>query len=629
MPVLSLSPVQTGRWSTTNTNWQATFAAGTAANRPTMRFEVAVPRGATINTATITFTRGGSATPALTMCAWDTDHVGVLADPVDKSHPTLTDGSASGLGSNSYDVAALLQTIVNRTGWASGNGVAFWLNVPSTPAATVTFSSVSLTVDYTTPVILVDGVSAPVSGVAGAVQVVQPVEAQTDTVSTVDGVVDLNPGQAGTVNAVTATAATVKRIGRLDGTATATTTAVADPASTQQVTGTVTGTSTVTLHVVVPAPTPWQVAVTLPAWAELLEMTEWTTDARVDVIDAQDTTVTLPGLVRSCQVKVDADTHVTWSGSVTVGVDLLPQSPRDPLHPLAYNRVRPVWMVRMPDGTWQDIPVGTMYVTDIGEVRDDGTDVTVDLTLGDAIELVKTAGWDTGISLGGVEAGEAIRRIILDRAPIVNAQIPTTGFVLPDTWEAGEPGGDPWDDVVKIADAAGLIVGTDRMGVIVARERPTTGRTVADFTEGDGCTVTDISAQTPALDLKNIVTVVTTSRDVDPPLLGRAEDTDPTSPLFVGRGVKRTLRVQSDTATTQAQVDQLAGQRLADSRSLTTLIELSHRPRPDLDVWDVVTVQRARIGVAGAAQIRAWTLDLAPGSLQKTTLSAPRRLDAF
>lgn len=148
---------------------------------------------------------------------------------------------------------------------------------------------------------------------------------------------------------------------------------------------------------------------------------------------------------------------------------------------------------------------------------------------------------------------------------------------------------------------------------------------ILDLIEGDDCRVTDVTASIDLARIANVVTVVSADPEVEPPVWATARDNDPTSPLFVQNGHLLTRRIESGIVTSTPQAQTYADNELADSRSLTQVIEVTHRARPDLSIWDNVRVQALDADVSGVYTVRHFTIDLVAG-MQTTTLSQPRRL---
>lgn len=85
--------------------------------------------GATVNSATLTLMISIGGTPNTTIYGVDVDDVAVWSDPGNlPSAAARTTASVAGptaTGSQQINVATIVQEILNRAGWASGNDMAF------------------------------------------------------------------------------------------------------------------------------------------------------------------------------------------------------------------------------------------------------------------------------------------------------------------------------------------------------------------------------------------------------------------------------------------------------------------------------------------------------------------------
>lgn len=109
--------------------------AGGAEYNSGLRFTgITIPQGATINSATITLNQSTVAnTSQGTWYAWDTDNAGQFDDTTNypssipkttASHPWIDTASASKTLVQ-HDVTDIVQEIINRGGWSSGNAINF------------------------------------------------------------------------------------------------------------------------------------------------------------------------------------------------------------------------------------------------------------------------------------------------------------------------------------------------------------------------------------------------------------------------------------------------------------------------------------------------------------------------
>ena len=102
---------------------------------PGYRFTtVPIPNAATIDTATLTVKVGSGGTPTGTLFGNDVDDAPAWATNAGPNNMTTTTASVAfaptGASGSSYavNVAAIVQEIVNRAGWASNNAIAFGCN---------------------------------------------------------------------------------------------------------------------------------------------------------------------------------------------------------------------------------------------------------------------------------------------------------------------------------------------------------------------------------------------------------------------------------------------------------------------------------------------------------------------
>lgn len=92
---------------------------------------VNVPQGATINDAKVVFNKlGGGGSPSFVMRGIDEDNTATFSSSNKPSDQTLTTANLSGTVSSAIDplnmnVTNMVQEIVNRSGWESGNAMGF------------------------------------------------------------------------------------------------------------------------------------------------------------------------------------------------------------------------------------------------------------------------------------------------------------------------------------------------------------------------------------------------------------------------------------------------------------------------------------------------------------------------
>lgn len=382
-----------------------------------------------------------------------------------------------------------------------------------------------------------------------------------------------------------------------------------------------------------PEPEPWERLILNPYYHQAITDPTSTRRTRAEIIDENGAIIarlggpdaTHPGAVEGT-VTMDTEQAVRWSADLTLdNPDLLPTSPLDLLHPLSRNQVRIWYGLWIPtEGRWGEIPVGTYYPAQTPH-SDDGRFVSNRVLGFDAVARIKRAGWQVALDLSGAVVTDAIAEIIEDRAPWATYVITPATATVPPSYEPGEPGADPWDDVRKLAEVVGMVAYCDRMGVIRVEPRPGTGPADAHFVEGKNSALLGLPrVETDLSELVNHVTVTSADPDVDPPITGVAFDDDPTSWLYVPEAGLYTHHVSNPLVTTQAQAENWARNILDDRAPVATLDALVE-PHPHLDGGDTVNIARARAGVAGDYTLTKWTLGLHP--TDKMQITATTRKD--
>lgn len=149
------------------------FGYGTGVRESAWRFlNVTVPQGATINSAKITgVSRDGRTSTVVNshIQAEDVDDATQITSATDFQNRTLTTASVDwnnipgwtqGVAYDSPDIASVIQEVVNRANWSSGNAInIFWKNDTTDEAGRViasydhaTYDPPELEIDYTAAV---------------------------------------------------------------------------------------------------------------------------------------------------------------------------------------------------------------------------------------------------------------------------------------------------------------------------------------------------------------------------------------------------------------------------------------------------------------------------------------------
>lgn len=368
-------------------------------------------------------------------------------------------------------------------------------------------------------------------------------------------------------------------------------------------------------------------------------------DGHVEILDQTGATLavlggraaTHPGPLE-CTVAWESGGHVAWSVDMTLADDdLVPRSVGDLLHPLSYNQVRPWWSVRTRSG-WVDVPLGTCFVEQAVPVEDGSASVATSVSGASALALVSRSLMTASAQVGGMGVGDAASSVLLAAAPWLSVTWDRSldGTALPAGHEAGEADADPVAVAADIAAAAGAVLTEDRMGGVHIGP-PRTGVSSVSLTEGPGCRATRVGGGIDLSSIYNVVTVVSgTPEDSEgapvEPVSVTVEDDDPSSPTWVGHGVRLVHpSIQLDEVVTEAQARTIALERLEELRGATEPVSVECVPLPHVDGGDMVQVSFSRIGAVGARRVVGWSLRLGPtggmrlelGALTDTPASAP------
>lgn len=325
-----------------------------------------------------------------------------------------------------------------------------------------------------------------------------------------------------------------------------------------------------------------------------------TVDSRAEVLNPDGISL---GAIRPAraQVSFEGDSSERWEGTLDMSGDY-PASVDDMLHPLAGNRVR-LWWIE--DGSesvvmtgWPEDPGGRKAPT-----------LTWSLKVLDTLTRAKRGGYGgQTIEAGGWTVTAALNALFEMVAPWAEVSMPDSTVTLPATYTLGATD-DVEADWTKVAAVAGWTVYTDRMGAITAGPTPP-GAEKADWQEGAGCVVVDLSVDLTTSDVKNAWLAKSTSAEVVPPIVGIAKDEDPGSPTYAGSYGPFWGTVELDSIATQEAADNAAAKALADSSRPTQTVTVSVPPRPDLEYCDVVSMGSADVGVVGPYKVESWRLTL-------------------
>lgn len=338
-----------------------------------------------------------------------------------------------------------------------------------------------------------------------------------------------------------------------------------------------------------------------PVWAD-----EITASHRI--IDSWVEAISLDG-VHLGAVPIDT-ARISYKGSQTEAwaadfafsdPGLVPYHPSSWLDGRSGVRLRVWWRLHADAGPLERV-VCTVVVEDPSG-RDDGL-LSGSVPGLDPLALARRGGYGSRtISVGGMTVTQALSQLFAALVPGYPVAIEDSDVLLPDVYDLWAR--EPAEDWAEIAGMAGMVVRTDRMGVITVGRQPE-GALVADWSEGPRCPVSSISWSQKTSTIPRRVVVVSTSPDVVPPIVGVWEHPDITSVQLVTE-----TRVESSTVTTQEGADALArltGERWA-RRQVSASVVVPQRP--DLAYRDRVILTRAQSQIHGVFEVSGWELSLA------------------
>ena len=320
-------------------------------------------------------------------------------------------------------------------------------------------------------------------------------------------------------------------------------------------------------------------------------------------------------LVNGKPIELDFDSvHIEYSGELeeswkaaftTSNPDWVPTGADHPLDPRSQYAIRVYWQLTV-DGDRVELPIGT-FRPDSPTVHDTGT-VEISWTGRDMLSVAKGAGYGGQvIDVGGWTVTKALQRLFATISPRQQLRVADATITLPAVYSLGSK--TPEEDWKNLAAMAGWVVRTDREGVIVVGPPPDPASVARSLQEGDDCPVSDLVVDYSSV-LYNRVVVRSSSYEVDPPVWGYAEDTDPGSPTWIGTGVIRELPIDSDAVTTVAACTNMAKMHLGKYLRPTAAVSVVIPPDPTLDYRDRVIIGRAKAGVGGELRVSKWEMDV-------------------
>ena len=229
---------------------------------------------------------------------------------------------------------------------------------------------------------------------------------------------------------------------------------------------------------------------------------------------------------------------------------------------------------------------------------------------------------DSFTTTAGFTAVQAIYQILSAQAPWVQSNIFASDATI--VQQTFAPGSDPWQAIVQIAQAAGMVAYFDVNGILVVRPTPAAAGspTVVAIQDGPGMLANSITAAYSNSPGYNGVIVVGTNPITNLPVSGSAYDMNPNSPTYAlgPYGFRPAPPVQNSAVTDSGTAAQMAAALLAQVLGLTITVAMDVLPIPMLDAYSLVYVNNAQSQVVGTFILQQATLSLDYSVLDNITV---------
>ena len=303
------------------------------------------------------------------------------------------------------------------------------------------------------------------------------------------------------------------------------------------------------------------------------------------------------------RVSFDGEQAEQWRADFAFSdPSMVPTSTTSTLDGRSGIRLRPWWQIHT-DAGWLEVPCGT-YVVEDPKVTDAGT-ISVTVPGLDPLAIARRGRYGSRvIDVGGLTVSAALARLFAAIVPAFPVSIDPSTVTLPATCELWDR--DPAEDWTEIAAMAGMRVRTDRWGTITVRPAPDPQDVAADWQEGPGCPVTDLTNTVKTSTIPRRVVVVSTSHDVNPVVVGEWINPDADS-----IAVTTEQRIESSTVTSREGANNLAAMTGERWRRPQQSVEVEVPARPDLGYRDRVILGRQQAAVSGAFTVGGWDFSMA------------------
>lgn len=327
----------------------------------------------------------------------------------------------------------------------------------------------------------------------------------------------------------------------------------------------------------------------------------------IDVVSPSNQTIRLH--VTTASVTVDRTAQFRRSLTATcIDYDgsIMPKNSQSILTPFG-TRVLPYRGIQYDDGTIEVYPLGVFNLsavaaTESNPLNEAGTTIQLQ-----AYDLSRKISRDKFLVPMSIAAGTlvttAIQQIVQLTYPDQTFRCITHHMTVPYALTYA-PGDDAWKACNDLAQAIGAQVYFDAYGEFVIDfpvDISNLGSPDWDYIEGQGCTMTDISAvYTDDPGYNGIVFTGASTGTDTPPVQGEAWDDDPSSPTYrYGPYGQVPYFFTDSTVTTVADANTAAASLLSLQLGFASEMDVSCWTNPALEVDDVIQIERSAVNATG------------------------------
>lgn len=280
--------------------------------------------------------------------------------------------------------------------------------------------------------------------------------------------------------------------------------------------------------------------------------------------------------------------------------------------------VMPYRGIKYPDGSIEVYPLGVYNLSSIVATSTNPLNLAGTTIQIECYDRSRSMSRDKFLTAYSIDAGtlitDAIKILVRRTYPFTKFHCMTHHLTnpYPLTYAAGD---DPWTAAQDLATAIGAQVYFDVWGDCVI-DFPADIRSLGspdwDYIEGQGCTMTDISAvYTDDPGYNGVIMTGATTGTDDPPVQGVSWDTDPSSPTYyMGAYGQVPEFVTNSNITTAVDAQTAAAALLGAQLGFATGLDITCWTNPALEIDDVIEVESPEVNATGRFVLDSFTVPM-------------------